>query len=383
MKSIFHILNHYGFMRRFLILCYKEFLQIIRDPSSILIAFVLPIILLFIFGYGLSLTPTKISIGIVVPNPTSLTNDLVSSFQNSPYFTPTISNHIAELENDLVINKIRGLIVLGDNFTKDFLQNHYAKIQVISDGSIPNMSNFVQNYSQALIQNWQIGYLQAHNKVVNPIFNPQIHIQFNSEIISRYSLVPGSIVIVISLIGTMLTSLVVAREWERGTMESIMATSVTPTEILMSKIIVYFLLAIISSTLCLSIAIFLFQIPFRGSLWAFYILCTAFLIPSLGQGLLISTATKNQFLASQLAIWSGFMPSVMLSGFIFQISSMPQWIQWVTYIIPARYFMPCMQSIFLAGDLWPLFIKNIIIMLIFGFILFFLSTRNTRKRIDL
>jgi len=204
---------------------------------------------------------------------------------------------------------------------------------------------------------------------------------FNPELTSRFFLVPGSIAIVMTLVGTLLTSLVIAREWERGTMEAVMATPVTAIELLIGKIVPYFLLGLASMTLCVLLAVFVFDVPFRGSVVALYALCATFLIPALGQGLLISAATKNQFLASQLALMSAFLPAFLLSGFLFEIDSMPTAIQWITMIVPSRYLIPSLQTVFLAGDIWPMFGQAIAVMLLMGAILFVLAARNIRKRI--
>lgn len=204
---------------------------------------------------------------------------------------------------------------------------------------------------------------------------------FNPERTSRYFLVPGCVALVMALVGTLLTALVVAREWERGTMEALMATPVSSTELLLGKIIPYFLLGLGSMTLCVVTAVFAFHVPFRGSVAALYALSSAFLLPALGQGLLISAATKNQFLASQLALLSSFLPTFLLSGFLFEIGSMPTVIQWITNIVPARWLIPSLQSVFLAGDLWPLFARSIAILVGFGAVLLALAVRATKKRV--
>ena len=214
-----------------------------------------------------------------------------------------------------------------------------------------------------------------------PPITAEQRVWFNPELTSRYFLVPGSIAIVMTLVGTLLTSLVVAREWERGTMEAMMATPVTAAELLAGKVLPYFLLGLASMTLCVLLAVFLFGVPLRGSLLALYALSATFLMPALGQGLLISAATKNQFLASQLALISGFLPSFLLSGFLFEIDSMPVVIQWITLIVPARYLIPSLQTVFLAGDIWPMFLRAIAVMLLIGAAFFALAIRNTRKRI--
>ena len=204
---------------------------------------------------------------------------------------------------------------------------------------------------------------------------------FNPELTSRFFLVPGSVAIVMALVGTLLTALVVAREWERGTMEALMATPVSAVELLLGKVVPYFVLGLASMTLCTLVAVFLFQVPFRGSIGALYAVSAAFLLPALGQGLLISAATKNQFLASQLALLSSFLPTFLLSGFLFEISSMPKPIQLVTQIVPARWLIPSLQSVFLAGDLWALFMKSIGVLTLYGALFLVLAVRTTKKRV--
>jgi drug efflux transport system permease protein len=221
----------------------------------------------------------------------------------------------------------------------------------------------------------------ADNGTQRPGIEIEQRFWFNPQLTSRFFLVPGSIAIVMTLVGTMLTALVVAREWERGTMEAMMATPVTAAELLAGKVLPYFVLALLSMTLCVLIAVFAFGVPFRGSVVALYALAAAFLVPALGQGMLISAATKNQFLASQLALISAFLPAFLLSGFLFEIGSMPKIIQWISVIVPARYLIPSLQSVFLAGDIWPMFLRDIAVMLFEGAILFAIAARNTRKRI--
>ncbi len=366
--------------RRFLALVRKESYQVVRDPSSILIAFVLPLILLFLFGYAVSLDTTRTRVGLVVESATPVTQDLAASFQASRYFDVVNGRDRRIFEDDLTLGRIRGIIVIPSTFAGDFAEGDAPSIQVIVDGSDPNTASFVQNYAQGVVATWAA--LRASEAAARPpVITVEQRFWFNPELTSRYFLVPGSIAIVMTLVGTLLTSLVVAREWERGTMEAMMATPVTAAELLAGKILPYFLLGLASMTLCVLLAVFLFGVPLRGSLFALYALSATFLMPALGQGLLISAATKNQFLASQLALISGFLPSFLLSGFLFEIDSMPVVIQWITLIVPARYLIPSLQTVFLAGDIWPMFLQAIAVMLLIGAVFFALAIRNTRKRI--
>ena len=183
------------------------------------------------------------------------------------------------------------------------------------------------------------------------------------------------------MVGTLLTALVIAREWERGTMEAIMATPVGMTELIATKVVPYFVLGLAAMTLCTVLAITVFGVPFRGSPFALLVIASAFLVPALGQGLLISALTKNQFVASQVALLSAFLPTLLLSGFLFEISSMPVPIQAITYLVPSRYLIPQLQTVFIAGDDWGLFAPNIAALLGFGVLFFVLTVRATRRRI--
>lgn len=367
-------------IRRFAALVRKESYQAVRDPSTTLIAFVLPLILLFLFGYGVSLDTTRTRVGLVMEETTPLTQSLAASFQASRYFAVTTNRDRRVFEEDLVNGRIRGILVIPASFTTDYAAGNHPQVQVIVDGSEPNTANFVQNYAQGAVANWE-RQRQALMAEGAPAISIEQRFWFNPELTSRYFLVPGSIAIVMTLVGTLLTSLVVAREWERGTMEAMMATPVTAVELLIGKIFPYFLLGLAAMTLCVLLAVFLFGVPFRGSVVALYALSATFLVPALGQGLLISAATKNQFLASQLALITAFLPAFLLSGFLFEINSMPTVIQWITFIVPARYLIPSLQTVFLAGDIWPMFLHSIAVMLTIGAVFFLAAARSTRKRI--
>ncbi|HFE0995980.1 TPA: ABC transporter permease, partial [Legionella pneumophila] len=205
---------------------------------------------------------------------------------------------------------------------------------------------------------------------------------YNQELKSRNFLIPGSIVIVMTLIGTLLTSLVIAREWERGTMEAMMATPISIVDIILGKLIPYFVLGMGSMFLCTIIATWYYGVPFQGTLLALTLVSAVFLVAALGQGLLISTLARDQFVASQLALMSAFLPSFILSGFIFEINSMPKWIQLLTHLFAARYFVTSLQTLFLTGNIWSLLIRCLFAIALIGFAFFFITAHKTRKRLD-
>ncbi len=361
-------------MNRVIALIRKEIYQIIRDPSSLLIAVVLPAILLFLYGYGVSLDANKIKIGLVVQDSSPEVQSLIRAFKNTKYFDITISRNRQEIEKQIMASHLRGMVVIPVDFSRRLVNpDDISKIQVIADGSETNTATFVQNYARGVILNW-MGEEQGNISI-------QPRYWFNPELKSNYFLLPGSIATIMTLIGTLLTSLVIAREWERGTMEALMATPVSMTEIIAGKLVPYFILGMTSMSICTLAAIFLFGVPFRGSFLLLVIISAAFLTAALEWGLLISTATKNQFLASQVALITAYLPAFILSGFVFEIKSMPGFIQFLTNFVPAKYFVSSLQTIFLAGDIYGVLLPNLAAMLLFAAFLFILILLKTKKRL--
>lgn len=371
-------------MRKLMALIKKEMLQILRDPSAILIAFVLPLILLFIFGYGVNLDNNRVKIGLVLEDITPDIISLSTTFSNSKFLDVEISQDRREFEDSLVAGRIRGIVIVPQDFmSKSTSGLKSASVQVIADGSDPNIATFVQNYVQKIVEIWMIH--QKEDRALDGYdfaISVEPRFWYNSELKSRNFLIPGSIAIIMTLIGTILTALVIAREWERGTMESLLSTPVTIRQILLGKLIPYFLLGIGSMCVCWIIATQWYGVPFRGSFFALLLTTSIFLLSALGQGLLISSLAKDQFVASQMALISGFLPAFMLSGFVFEIAAMPQPIRGLTYIFSARYFVTSLQTLFLTGTIWSLLLTCMGSMLIICFVFFILIMKKTVKRLD-
>ena len=360
----------------------KEFLQIIRDPSAILIAFALPLVLLFIFGYGVNLDSGRTKVGLVMESSDPVSISLLTAYTNSRYFEVTVGRDRREFTGELTAGRLRGIVVIPEELPKDLVDNRLATLQVITDGSETNSASFVKNYAEGALNTWLAqGRDGLEVTGLTPLITLEPRFWYNQELTSRNFLIPGSLSIVMTLIGVILTALVIAREWERGTMEGLMATPVSINQIIMGKLITYFILALMSMLLCWAVAVFWFGVPFRGTLPALLAVSSVFLLGALGQGLLISTVTKDQYLAAQVALVSGFLPAFILSGFIFEIASMPGPIQGVTRIIPARYFVSCLQTIFLAGDVWPLFLRSMAAMAAIGLFLFLVTAKKTVKKV--
>jgi ABC-2 type transport system permease protein len=368
--------------RRMRAMLAKEFTQIARDPSTLLIAFVLPILLIFLFGYGVNLDTSRTSIALSRQDDGEAARSLAGAFQQSRWFEVGEVGAIGPLKRALIAGKVRGIVVIPDGFSRAAAAGG-GDIQVITDGSMPNSAAFVSAYADGVRATWAAG--RAAERGERPRGGPAIDVDnrywFNPALASRYFLVPGAIAIVMTMIGSLLTALVIAREWERGTMEAIMATPIGMGEFMISKVIPYFVLGIGSMTVCTVLAIGVFGVPLRGSPLALLAIASAFLVPALGLGLLISAATKNQFVASQIALLTAFLPGLLLSGFLFEIGSMPGWVQAITYLVPARYLIPPLETVFVAGDNWRLFLPNIGALLGFGAVFFTIAIRVNRRRI--
>lgn len=372
-----------GSLRRLKALIIKESCQIVRDPSSIIIAFILPLILMFLYGYGVSLDIDHLRIGLVLEDTRTDARSFAESLTGSPYFSVKIAHTRQELYPEIAKGNIRGIVVVPFYFSEFLLNDDkVAPIQILADGSEPNTASFVRNYVQGAWNKWLDQRRINNNAKGINLIQLQSRVWYNEEVRSRDFLLPGSLGIIMSLIGILLTALVVAREWERGTMEALMATPIRITELLFGKLIPYFFLGMISMSLCVVIATFFYGVPFRGSVLALLLVSSSFLFAALGMGLFISTVSKNQFVASQAAVTASFLPALMLSGFIFEISSMPKIIQGISALLAARYFVTAMKTLFLVGDVWSLLVFDIVCILAIACFFYFLTSLKTVKRLD-
>ncbi|WBO59398.1 MULTISPECIES: ABC transporter permease [unclassified Acidocella] len=360
----------------------KEALQILRDPSSLAIAFILPAMLLLLFGYGVSLDARHVGLGIVTDQPSAAAASFTAQFRQSPYFSPRDFSSAAAAQTALSNGQIDGFIWMQGDFSRQMRAGHSPAIGEFVNGINANNARLIENYVQQSWVNWLAQQaMQAGAASPFPI-GVQPRIWFNPEVSSRDYLVPGLIAVIMTLTGALLTALVIAREWERGTMEALMVTPVSVAEILLSKIIPYFLLGMGGMALSVLIAVFLFGVPLHGSLLVLTLASALFMLAALGMGLLISTVAKNQFVAGQIAIITTFLPAFILSGFIFDISSMPGAIQLITHIVAARYFVALLQTLFLAGTVWAVVLPNLFALLIMAVLFLGLARRASRKRLD-
>ena len=359
----------------------KEWAQVWRDPSTFGLVVLLPLLLIFLFGNAVSLDTRATAIGLVDLDHTRASRELAGSFSSNRYFAIKEAGATAPFEDALLAGKLRGFLVIPDGFERSLTNGTPAEVQLVTDGSIPNTASFLVGHARGVLAQVAAARAAEAGIEASPPLTLLSRFTYNPGLQSRYMLVPGAISIVLAMIGSLLTALVMAREYERGTMEGLLATPIPIHVLVLSKLAPYFVLGLASTALCVAVAVIGYQLPFRGSFLALLVISSAFLAAVLGQGLLISAATKNQFAATQFALLSGFLPSLLLSGFLFEISSMPQPIQWLTWIVPARYLIPSLQSVFLIGDVWPLFLPNIAAMLGFGVFFYWRVTRAITRRI--
>ena len=360
----------------------KEVYEIVRDPSSIAIAFVLPVVLLLIFGYGVSLDARHIQVAEVVDHPTQRTASFLAELERSTWFSPTLYGDQASAQQAMLQGKADAIVWLRSDFTRLSYRSGSAPIHLMVDGVDANQARLIENYVTGTWLLWQQQEATREGVHLTVPVVADMRVWFNPSLRSRDYLIPGLIAIIMTLIGALLTALVVAREWERGTMEGIMVTPVARTEILLGKLIPYFMMGMGGMAMSTLMAVFLFGVPLRGSVLVLFGIAALFLLTALGMGLVISVLARNQFVAAMVAIITTFLPAFILSGFIFDISSMPKVIQGMTHIVAARYFVAMLQSSFLAGDVWSVILPNIFGLGVLCVVFLSIALLRFHKRLD-
>ena len=358
----------------------KEGRQVVRDPSSFAIGVVLPLMLILLFGYAMSLDVKHVPVAVVLEDPSAQANEIAASFQLSSYFETRVMRSMAEADALMQSGAVEGIVRVPADFARRAAQGD-ASVQVLVNGIDGNTARIVEAYAEAAVA--QSGARSGAEGQADSGGGAQATVEsqlwFNSADDSRYFLVPGLIVLIITLIGAFMTSMVVAREWERGTFEALFVTPVRTDEILLGKTVPYFLLGMGGLLLCMGAARFLFDVPIRGSIPILLGVSMLYLLVSVATGLLISSSLKSQFLASQVTLVATFMPALMLSGFIYDLHSVPLAIQLVSYLVPARYFVSLLQTLFLAGDVWSVILPNAAILAVVAVVMLALTRRATRK----
>jgi ABC-2 type transport system permease protein len=364
--------------RRIAALVRKEGLQVVRDPSSFAIGIVLPLILILLYGYGVTFDVKHVPVAIVVEAPSPDAAELTSGFSLSPYFDVKAVASSAQAQELMLARQVDGIVYLREDVSRqERLQN--ASVQIIVHGTDANRARIMQAYAQGALAQTQARAVSEGLAAGGGPVGVQSRLWFNDANDSHYFLVPGLIVLVMTLIGATLTAMVMSREWERGTLEALFVTPVRADEILIGKIVPYFLLGLVGLSLCVLAAKFLFVVPLRSSLVVLGFVSMLYLLVTLGMGLLISSTLKSQFLASQITQLVTFLPATMLSGFVYDLRSTPLVIQGISYLVPARYFVSVLQTLFLAGNVWSVIIPNTLMLALFAAVMLLLTRRFIRK----
>jgi ABC-2 type transport system permease protein len=375
-------------LTRLLAIAGKEVVQILRDTRSLIIVVLMPAVLVLLFGYGVNLDLKGLPVYVLDQDGSQQSQDLLKHFQSSEYF------HIARVVGDYPAltraiddgHAKMGIVIPWD-FSQRMSEGRPVEIQAIVDGSDDNTANVLIGYSQAVVQGYsaqmQIDWLRTRGFSIQPAaMSVETRTWYNEDLESSAFIIPGVLALVMSVIGAFLTSLTIAREWERGTMEQLISTPVTAMEIMLGKLAPYFVLGMFDTIISALIAIYWFQVPFRGSWVTLMVASAMFMIVVLSLGFFISVLAKSQFAASQIALLITFLPAFLLSGFLFSIEQMPVVLQWVTRILPARYYVSVLKKIFLKGTPAAMLYADLIPLVVFTFVLALVATRSFHKRLE-
>lgn len=376
-----------GFRSRLISLTRKEFRQLLRDRSNLAIGILLPMVLILIFGYGMSLDVKNAPVAVVMEDASPTAHEAIAGLQLSPTIAPVLLGSMHDAEELMRERKVDGIVRVPSDFSRALAAGN-ARVQLIVHGSDAGRASIIQAYVTGALAQSAIRQMDrsgnASGADAPPVGSVTVEqrMWFNAANTSTWYLVPGLIVLIMTLVGAFLTALVMAREWERGTLEALFVTPVRPVEILLAKIIPYFAVGMLGLALCLLSARYLFAVPMYGSLVVVVFSSMLYLIVAVSLGLVISSVTRNQFLASQVALIATFMPSMMLSGFLFDLRNVPTAVWVIGHLLPATYFMDLIKTLFLAGDVWPLIWRNCAILMAYAVGLLLVARTVTRKSLD-
>lgn len=376
-------MNHRAFLGRFRALLRKELRQMWRDKSNLAVGVLLPVALILLFGYGLSLDVKNAPIAVVLEDSSPAALDLLAALNGSAYLSPVRMATLETAEKRLRDGAVDGIVQVPGNFSRRLAQGD-AQVQLIVNGVDSTTASTVAGYVEGALETRALQRMdRAGDK---PPGSGAVEViqrmWFNEAGISTWYLVPGLVVLILTLIGAFLSSLLIAREWERGTLESLFVTPVRPLEIVLAKLVPYLLVGIIDFILCLLAARFLFAVPIRGSLPVIAVASMLYLTVSLLVGLFISGLTRNQFQASQVALLTSFLPAMMLSGFVFDLRNVPAAIRVISQLLPATHFMGLIKTLFLAGNNWPMILRDCGVLTLYALILLYATYRTLRKTLD-
>jgi ABC-2 type transport system permease protein len=375
--------------RRIVAMARKEFIQIRRDPRSLMMIFAMPLIQLIIFGYAVNLDTKHVPLCVYDRDGSQTSQDLLKHFQATDYFNIVhVSESYADTVRQIDKGECKVAVVVPLQFSQQLRSGRATSVQLLLDASDSNTASIGMGYAQNIVQSYsaqvQVQWQQRRGLTANPVppvtFQPRTW--FNEDLESMANIVPGVVALVMAVVGAFLTSLTIAREWERGTMEQLISTPVGRLEIQIGKLVPYFVIGIVDTAICSGMAVGWFGVPFRGS-WIVLFSCSMlFLVVVLSLGYFISVTAKTQLGASQMAMLATFLPTFLLSGFLFPIDQMPRVVQWITVVLPARYYVTILRNVFLKGTEIRFIAGDLLALAGIALVLITLATRAFHKRLE-
>ncbi|HSN38886.1 MAG TPA: ABC transporter permease [Burkholderiales bacterium] len=357
----------------------KEFIHIRRDPRSLAMAFLMPLILLVLFGYAITMDINNLDIAVYDQDKSAASRDYIGRFPASGYFTVVAAvKSYPEARQLLDRNQAHLVLVIPRHFARDLEQRRTTQAQVLADGADANTATVALGYVEAITNRFNEAQLGTR---VELAIDNRLRVWYNPELKSRWFIIPGLIAVIMTVITALLTSLTVAREWESGTMEQLIATPVQPVELFLGKMTPYFLIGVADVLIAVAMGVWIFGVPLRGSFPFLLGVSAVFLVGGLSLGILISTVAKSQLVASQVAMVATFLPAFLLSGFLYSIDNMPRPLQIVTHVVQARYYVEVLKNIFLKASPPVYLLNELVFLTIFALIVFAVALRKFRKKI--
>ena len=374
--------------RRFIAIARKEWIHIIRDWRSLLLAIAIPVVLILLFGYALNMDLKNVPAVVWDQSRTLESREFLSLFDGSPYFS--VRRHYtgyARIQNDLDSGRAMIAVVVPDDFARKIQRGEPVDVQVIVDGSDSNTARLAVAYANTvgMIYSRQVGArrmgLMGRGELAEPV---ELHPRawYNPDLKSQNVIIPGILAVVMMVIAGMMTSVTVAREWETGTMEQLISTPVRVPEIVFGKVLPYFVLGVLDVAIAAALGEWLFHVPLRGSPGLLFLSASIFLTGALFFGLTVGIVMKTQVLSTQIAMIAGFLPTLLLSGFVFAIENMPSLIQLITYLVPARYFIALLRGIYLKGIGLEILWLNMLLLGIYAAIMVILANRKLKLKLE-
>ena len=374
-------------LRRLKAVTKKELLHIIRDARSLYLALALPLVMLLLFGYALTLDVDRIPTYVYDQDRTPQSRELIDQFRGSRYFQILgTTEDYKTIERGIDKSTVLLGIVIPNDYSRHLLAGDETDVQLLVDGSDSNTAGIALGYAQIVVQSYA-AHLRSDIQVrrggqpLRVPVEPRIRVWYNSDLKSKNFIVPGLIAVTMMIIASMLSSLTIAREWENGTMEQLLSTPVRPTELVLGKLLAYFALGLADMLISVIVGVFIFQVPFRGNVLFLFFTSCLFLFGALSWGIFVSATARTQLQAYQLGMLSSFLPGYMLSGFVYSISNMPKVIQLISYVVPARYFVTILNGVFLKGIGIRFLWLEVLMLATYASLIFWRASKKMRQKV--